>query len=1805
MNRFTYRSFVYLIQKLTPITFIFFFLISILKGQNIYINEFQASNTFIEDEYGEADDWVELYNAGNAPINIGGMYVTDDLDDLTSWQIPATDPSLTTIPAQGFLILWFDKNPEQGVLHVDTKLSGSGEDIGLIATDGLTIIDSYTYGEQTANISEGRSSDGADDWTFFSEESPGETNANGNNFLMVDMPITSVAGGHHTSQISVVLSTTTPDATIRYTTDGSEPVETSTLYSSPVTINETTPLRARAFKPNLTPSRTSTNTYLFGVTHTFPIICLNTAPENFFDTLSGIYGNWMEDLEQPVHAELFELDGTLGFKQDLGIKIHGGGSAAHTQKGLDLIARTEYGEKYINYKVFPDLKYDKYRAFILRASGNDSKNTLFRDAMISDLVRNVDDVEGRIKKVKFDPQAYRPCIVYLNGNYFGIHNMREKMDYRYLERRHGIDKDEVDLLQSRIDINNGNLDAWKDFFEFVDENDFDNEENMDSLRTMLDVDEYLDYNVFNIFIDNNDWPANNNKHWRERKEGKKWHWMTYDLDFAFGLGPLPPLPWNSGEWSSNTLRAVLTDTATTSAYKPWATLFMRKLMQNEAVRTQFVNRMADQLNIYYGSDRILQRINQFENLYAPEIEQHQTVFEPRPWNVYLERISKFAANRDTFVWSMFKNEFADITDVVDLNLQTNPTNAGSIHLNTIRLNENQTPWSGQYFAGVDVPLSAIPGPGYIFDSWSNTALGNDENTSINLSGDETITANFVLGSTAIGNIVINEINYNSPDENNAGDWIELYNAGTSDIDLSAWYFEDESNEFFAIPVGTILPADGYLVLVEDSTDFQTVYPTVTNFIGNFGQSISGSFKLNNDSEFIKISNADASFTDSLTYADESPWPEAADGTGFTLQLISAELDNTLAASWVAVDPTPGVQNLGNNQVAGASSGLPITYAIESGPATMAGNVVTLDGVIGVVVVKASQAGNLQYNEAPDAFQSFTVIKKQQTISFPQLSDKLTNDLPFGINASSTSGLAINFTIISGPASINGNLITLDGIPGTVVVRASQSGNQHYNPAPIVDQSFEVTSPNLNQTINFPALSDKLTTDAPFTLLATASSGLPVNFEMISGPATIAGDIMTLDGIEGMVTIRATQIGDGTYNTSVPVERYFFVNKANQILSFQNIPDKLTTDLPFNISASSSAGLAISFEIISGPATINGDLITLDGIVGTVIVRASQAGNGQYAAASPVQKSFLVTSPTGLIQSISFPALEDKMTTDLPFTISAIASSALPVSFEILSGPATINGNEITLDGVVGTVTVRASQAGNGQYAVAPNVDRSFEVTSDMELTQSIDFAALSDKTTADLPFNISATASSNLPVSFEIISGPATIMGNEITLDGVEGIVVVRASQAGNTEYAAAPNVDRSFEVVASALQTQVIEFPTITDKWTTDPPFELNVTTNANLPVTLSVEGGPATVEGNTITLLGIEGTVVIRAVQQGNGEYNAADDVFRTFLVKKVGQTITFPAIGNKFIDDEPFDIEASSSSGLPVVFEIVSGPASILGNTITLTGEEGTVVVRAIQEGAGQYEEVILEQSFQVLEHSIAYCESSGSFSDKEFIKRIIFAGIDHTSGQEGYGDFRDQTARVRTNQEYNLRIYPGFEGYQHLQFFHIWIDFNQDGDFEDQGEEVFSHFRPDKPASSAIEPINRSIRIPDFIPSGTTRMRVSMQREMFPESCEFFEFGEVEDYSVLINETAGESFEGLGIYPNPAQSYIFIDMRNARTDVGTMYLYNAMGQIVYKQDLDVIGQGTLRLDIDHLDMGGYIADLILSDGSRLTKQFVIVR
>jgi hypothetical protein len=648
----------------------------------------------------------------------------------------------------------------------------------------------------------------------------------------------------------------------------------------------------------------------------------------------------------------------------------------------------------------------------------------------------------------------------------------------------------------------------------------------------------------------------------------------------------------------------------------------------------------------------------------------------------------------------------------------------------------------------------------------------------------------------------------------------------------------------------------------------------------------------------------------------------------------------------------------------ASSGLPVSYQVVSGPATISNNLLTLTG-IGLVTLEASQAGDARYNAAAAVQQSFTALgsapKQNQVITFPAIAKKIFGDAPFALTATTSSGLAVNYRVVSGPATVNGYTVTLTGV-GTVTIEASQPGDNNYNAAVPVQQSFVVASPasqKQNQTITFGLLSAKTYGATPFTLNATASSGLPVSYRVASGPATMSGNMVTITGT-GEVWIEASQMGNDIYNAAPAISQNFLVAKADQTITFTAIANKMLGDAPFALNATSSSGLPISYRVLSGPASVTGNMVTITG-AGEVWIEASQPGNANYNWAWSTSQNFVVATVSSKNdQSIIFPAIGSRTFGAAPFTLNATASSALPVSYRIVSGPATIMNNTVNITGA-GVVTIEASQSGNSNFNAAIPVQQSFAVN---KATQAITFGALANKTLGDPTFALSATASSGLPVLYRIVSGPASISGNTVSLTGA-GVVTIEASQLGNANYHAATPVSQSFTVVSvtAAKQNQTIFFGTLPYKVYGTSPFALTALASSGLPVSYRVVSGPATVMNNTVNITGV-GQVTIEASQAGNNVFNPAIPVQRSFTVGKAGQAITFINPVNKTLGDAPFALEAVASSGLPVSYRIVSGPATVKGNIVTLTGE-GTVVVEASQPGNEFYSAAYpMTRRFQVV-------------------------------------------------------------------------------------------------------------------------------------------------------------------------------------------------------------------------------------------------
>ncbi len=402
-------------------------------------------------------------------------------------------------------------------------------------------------------------------------------------------------------------------------------------------------------------------------------------------------------------------------------------------------------------------------------------------------------------------------------------------------------------------------------------------------------------------------------------------------------------------------------------------------------------------------------------------------------------------------------------------------------------------------------------------------------------------------------------------------------------------------------------------------------------------------------------------------------------------------------------------------------------------------------------------------------------------------------------------------------------------------------------------------------------------------------------------------------------------------------------RSEQNIIFEPIENKKTTDQPFDITATSSSGLPVNLEVTTGPAFIENGKVVLTGKSGTVNIKASQPGNISFKAAIDVVRTFVVEKVN---QSIDFPSIANKKITDPSFSIEATASSGLPVTFELLQGPVRLEDNVITLEGDTGRVRIRASQPGNDSYRAALDVVQEFQISL---LTQTIQMDPIPDVMLTEAPFIITASSSSTLPVSLEIMSGPATLRKDTCVLDGVGGIVTIRASQDGDDIYKPAEEVIQSFEVMRF---NQEITFDPIEDKNVLDSSFTVNIESNAGLPVTLSVLEGPVTLAGDTVRLLRRSGQVELYAEQEGNETYAPAEPVTIRFFINKADQTITFEPIPNQILASDSVVLKASATSGLPVTFKLVSGPAFITDSVLFFTGFEGTVVVSAEQEGDSIY-------------------------------------------------------------------------------------------------------------------------------------------------------------------------------------------------------------------------------------------------------------
>ena len=795
-------------------------------------------------------------------------------------------------------------------LHTNFKLSSNGDDL-ILSDQDENVIDSIFTGTLETDMSLGRYFESSS-WVLFAEPTPGSSNST-SSYAGALSPIefSMASGFYNQAQISVELSTPDESATIYFTTDGTTPTMNDFNYGYSIPLTSTTVIRARAFLNGWLPSETESKTYIFGEDEAegLPVVFLSTDPSSFFDEDTGMYvmgpnasgdfpyfgANFWEDWERPIHFEILETDGS-GYAANAGVKIFGGWSRAFPQKSFSIFSRSYYGPSTFDYGLFPDSGIDSYEAFILRNSGNDWESTMLRDGFITSLTNDLN----------IDHQQYRPAVLYLNGEFWGIQNIREKVNEHFLASHHLINAENIDLLDiqgvNEENIVHGTNIDYVNLLDYLENQDMGDPIVQNALEQWIDIESYMSYQAFQIFIDNRDWPGNNIKFWRDHRVGGKWRWILYDTDFGFSI-------WESNAYTYNTLSFALNPNGPGWPNPPWSTFLFRRMMDNDHFKNSFINIYCDFLNTVFQPDYLISHLDSIANNIEDIIPVHRDRWYNNGnwpnstvnWQNRINTMANFSINRRSYAINHIKNQF-DLPNIAQTSLSIVPEGSGSIQLNTLKIIESG--WNGYYFPTIPIEARAIPNEGFQFSSWLQFP-DSSATIRVQVTDPFTLTAVFIPSNLSSGTTVINEINYNSSDDYNSDDWVELINPGETEIDISDWILKDDDNSHgYTIPDETVIQPNNYLVLAKDMDLFSSSYPNINNVIGPFDFSLSGG------GDQVRIFDNAGVLIDSVQYDDIDPWPVEPDGNGPTLELINPTLDNLLSESWAAStdNGTPGAQN---------------------------------------------------------------------------------------------------------------------------------------------------------------------------------------------------------------------------------------------------------------------------------------------------------------------------------------------------------------------------------------------------------------------------------------------------------------------------------------------------------------------------------------------------------------------------------------------------------------------------------------------------------------------------------------------------------------------------------------------------------------------------------------------------------------------------------------------------------------------------------------------------------------------------------
>ncbi len=722
-------------------------LISYNSNSQIVINEYSFSNINGPiDAFGENEDWVEFYNTGGTTIDLTGYFLSDKSSNLTKWAIPSG-----TIAAGNYLTVYYSgRGVVNGVqIHPSFGVTQTKGEWIILTEPGGSNVDSLKIVKVTKpDHSYGRTTDGASAWSLFLNPTLNAANTNGVNYYSAK-PIFSIAAGFYPSTQNITITTNDPTATLHYTTDGTTPTSTSTIYTGPISITTTTVLRAIGISSNasIPQSFTETNSYFINSTHTIPVvsICGDQITDFINDNAPGAFSSNFDGA-----FELFESNGSLVDEGEGYYNKHGNDSWAYGQRGIDFIMKDQYGYNYaIQHKIFVNKSRKKFQKIMLKPAANDNvsfeNGAHIRDAYVHTI--------SQLGDLRMDERTNRSCVMYVDGEYWGVYEIREKVDdsdfTKYYYNQPG---SEVDFIKTwgTTWTEYGNTDHWTELVNYVNANDMTVAANYDWVDERLNVGSLIDYVVLNSYIVSSDWLVWNTAWWHghvPEPEGdkQKFRYALWDMDATFGhyinYTGVPSTDPDADPCNVETLAG------NTSADPEGHIALLNKLAENETFNQHYISRYIDLSNGIFSCDQMIHNLDSMINDIQPEMQAQVDKWggTMTQWEDNVQTLRDYITDRCAAI-SAGLIDCYDLIGPFDIVVDVEPANSGIVKVNSEWV--PFYPWSSIQYGGINTLLKADANTNYEFDYWSSnnhtfSNLNNVDDT-LDFTASDTIIAHFKL-----------------------------------------------------------------------------------------------------------------------------------------------------------------------------------------------------------------------------------------------------------------------------------------------------------------------------------------------------------------------------------------------------------------------------------------------------------------------------------------------------------------------------------------------------------------------------------------------------------------------------------------------------------------------------------------------------------------------------------------------------------------------------------------------------------------------------------------------------------------------------------------------------------------------------------------------------------------------------------------------------------------------------------------------------------------------------------------------------